>query len=285
MHNRGALLWASFITLVAAGIGFAIRGGGILGEWSAAFGFTKTELGMITGGGLTGFGAVVLCASLITDRVGYKTILVLAFVAHLLSAVVTFAATPAFDAAGKEAAYACLYWGMFIFAVGNGLCEAAINPLVADLYPKQKTHYLNLLHAGWPGGLVLGAALAYFFVGKEGIRWEIPMSFFLVPVLIYGAMVLKEKFPESEVKAAGITFFQMLKEFAHPILLLLVVLHALVGYVELGTDSWIVDIMHNVISDKAVLDAVLNETQERFDRGEPCISRAGRVRPFGFEML
>jgi hypothetical protein len=36
-------------------------------------------------------------------------------------------------------------------------------------------------------------------------------------------------------------------------LLFLFLLHALVGYVELGTDSWITDIMNNVISGKAVL--------------------------------
>jgi len=53
-----------------------------------------------------------------------------------------------------------LYWGTFTAALANGTVEAFINPVTATLYPKEKTHYLNILHAGWPGGLVLGGLLA-----------------------------------------------------------------------------------------------------------------------------
>jgi len=52
-RNRKAIFIASFLTLIAAGVGFGIRGGGILGEWGTVFNFTKSELGSITGGGLT----------------------------------------------------------------------------------------------------------------------------------------------------------------------------------------------------------------------------------------
>ncbi len=165
--------------------------------------------------------------------------------------MVTLAATPVFEAYGKDATYWCLYVGMFMFSLGNGMCEAAINPLVATLYPKQKTHYLNILHAGWPGGLILGGLLAFCFVGEDSVitplRWEIPMAFFLIPVLWYGFITIKERFPISEARAAGVGFSEMLAQFASPILLFLLVLHALVGYVELGTDSWITDIMKGFI--------------------------------------
>ena len=256
MDRKNTLLWASFLTLIAAGMGFAVRGG-ILGDWATQFGFTKSELGTITGGGLVGFGLIIILSSLFVDKVGYKPILLIAFILHVVSAVVTLAATPVFNASGKDATYWCLYIGMFLFAVANGLCEAVINPLVATLFPHKKTHYLNLLHAGWPGGLIIGALLAYLFVGQDAaitqFRWEIPMCFFLAPVIVYGVMVLKEKFPISEAKAAGVTFGQMLMEFTAPMLLFLLVLHAMVGYVELGTDSWITNIMNNVISGKALL--------------------------------
>ena len=43
----------------------------------------------------------------------------------------------------------------------------------------------------------------------------------------------------TEASAAGVSFGTMLAEFASPVLLLLLFLHACVGYVELGTDSWI----------------------------------------------
>ena len=164
MNNNKSLFFASFMTLIAAGVGFAIRGG-ILGDWGAQYGFTKSELGGITGGGLTGFGIIILLSSLIADKVGYKTLMVGAFTLHVLSAVLTLCATLVFDAAGKDATYKCLYWGMFLFAIANGLCETVINPLTAQLFPKQKTHYLNILHAGWPGGLILGALFANFFCG------------------------------------------------------------------------------------------------------------------------
>jgi hypothetical protein len=74
-----------------------------------------------------------------------------------------------------------------------------------------------------------------------------------VPVLVYGFLMLGQKFPVSEVKAANIPFTTTLREFAHPVLLALLVLHALVGYVELGTDSWIANLMTNIAGMKGIL--------------------------------
>jgi len=256
MDNRRVLLLASFLTLIAAGMGFAIRGA-ILVDWGNQYGFTKSDLGWITGGGLTGFGIIILVSSLFVDKVGYKALLCVAFALHLLSAAITFMATPVYATYGQAATWWCLYVGMFVFAIANGLCEAVINPLVATLFPQQKTHYLNTLHAGWPGGMITGAILAYLYAGPNAViahwRWEIPMAFYLVPVLLFGLMVVWEKFPVSEARAAGVTFVEMLLQFASPVLLLLLFLHACLGYVELGTDSWITNIMNNVIQGKGIL--------------------------------
>ncbi len=254
---------ASFFTLIAAGMGFGIRAG-ILGDWGQQFAFTKTDLGTITGGGLVGFGVTIIICSIFADRLGYKPILAAAFLLHVASAIVTLAATPIYNSmaasdpvGAKNSAYWCLYVGMFMFALANGLCEAVINPLVATLYPTKKTHYLNILHAGWPAGLVVGGLVAYCFTGDspaiQHVRWEILMALFLVPTLFYGLVTLKEKFPLSEAKKAGITFGQSLSQFASPLLLLLLLIHAMVGYVELGTDSWITNITSNVIAEKAFL--------------------------------
>jgi MFS family permease len=249
-----ALFLASFFTLIAAGIGFAVRGA-ILDDWGADFGFDKSDQGKLTGAGLVGFGITIIIGSLFADMIGYKPLMILAFLLHVGSAVVTFAATPVFKSklgvdpgAAKDSAFNLLWWGAMLFSLANGVCESVINPLTATLFPKQKTHYLNILHAGWPGGLILGGIINLLFVGASAyitrLPWEVAMAMFLPPTLYYGFVVLKEKFPESETKSAGVPFATMLAEFASPILLFLFVIHAMVGYVELGTDGWIQNIMN-----------------------------------------
>ena len=244
------LFWASFITLIAAGIGFSIRAA-ILKDWAAQFGFTQGELGNITGGGLVGFGLTIIVLSFIADKVGYGRLMALAFLLHLSSVIVTVAATPIYTSMGRDAAYQCLWWGCFLFALGNGTCEAVINPLTATLYPKEKTHWLNILHAGWPGGLILGALLAVLFetlnASGKMVSWEVQISSYGIPVLIYGILMAGQKFPKSEASSAGVTIGTMLKEVLAPVLLMLLVLHALVGYVELGTDSWIANITGSIM--------------------------------------
>ena len=158
--NRKPLLYAGILSLIAAGIGFAVRGG-LLDIWSTKYGFTMTELGQITGGGLLGFGIVILIAGFLIDAIGYKPLMLLALLCHVVSALMLFAATPVFNSAGKDSVYMLLFWSAFIFAVGNGICEAVINPLTATLFPEQKTHYLNILHAGWPAGLVIGGLIVF----------------------------------------------------------------------------------------------------------------------------
>ncbi len=253
--SQRRLFLASFITLIAAGVGFSIRSG-ILDDWGREFGFTQTELGAITGSGLWGFGLAIVVFSLVADRVGYGPLMAVAFVLHVLAAVLTLAASFVFQHHGKEATYWLLYAGMTLFALANGTCESVINPLAATLYPKEKTHYLNILHAGWPAGLILGGVLSYMMAERGEqvvVRWEIQWLIFLAPVLLYGLLMLGQKFPVSEARAAGITFGTMLREFAQPVLLVLLLLHALVGYVELGTDSWTANLMTNIANMKGIL--------------------------------
>ncbi|MDB5297024.1 MAG: Major Facilitator Superfamily protein, partial [Phycisphaerales bacterium] len=171
--SRRSLFIASFMTLIAAGLGFAIRGA-IIGDWGAQFGFTKSDLGAINGVGLAGLGITIVFFAFFADLVGYRALLLLAFALFAISGVVTLCAGPAFNSGGKNAAFYTLYAGTFIFAIGHGCIEAAINPLTATLYPKEKTHYLNILHAGWPGGLMLGGVLNYLLHGKEAKLVSLP---------------------------------------------------------------------------------------------------------------
>jgi MFS family permease len=310
-RNDKILFWASFFTLIAAGIGFSVRGVAILKDWGNQYGFTQAELGTITGGGLIGFGLAIIFFSFFADKFGYGKLMIVAFLLHASSAVVTFAATPVYNQYGKEGAFYCLNLGMWLFALGNGTCEAVINPLTATLFPKNKTHWLNILHAGWPLGLILGAVVGLGFENfGAGIAWEYKLGVFLIPVLIYGLMMVGRRFPHSEAKTAGLSMPDMMKtvgmlgftlgaaliglalatllpsvlgpvikvedpaqrdlilrgigwgaagavwlafgivtKFApgHWILAFLYLMHALVGYVELGTDSWITNITEQVL--------------------------------------
>jgi MFS family permease len=300
--NAYRLLWAGFMAIMASGIGFSIRAG-ILGQWAEQYGFTQTELGAITGGGLTGFGIIILLSALIADKIGYGKLMITAFVMHLASWALTLATGAAYASGGKPAAFQCLFWGMFLFAVANGIAEAVVNPLVATLFPSDKTHYLNILHAGWPGGLVVGGLIAFVFTGEslfgwkpleKALPWQYQISFFLVPVAIYGLMMFGQHFPRSEASQQGVSYRNMLRELGmfgggviclllglffhsnlglsmaasaaiaaalwlvfsyatgfHPgpvLLAMLLITHALVGYVELGTDSWISKITGRIMS-------------------------------------
>jgi MFS family permease len=304
--NDKILFWASFFTLIAAGIGFSVRGV-ILKDWGQQFGFTQSELGTITGGGLVGFGLAIIFFSFFSDMFGYGKTMAIAFLLHASSAIVTFAATPVYASMGKEGAFMCLNIGMWLFAFGNGTCEAVINPLTATLFKNNKTHWLNILHAGWPGGLILGAVITLGINQMETpIRWEYKLGVFLVPVLLYGIMMFGRRFPDSEAKTAGISMQEMMgtvgmagmavaigllglllssqvmpslasmlkidlpswsgwvvalavwviyglvTKFAFGSLLIafLYLMHALVGYVELGTDSWITNITERVLSNQ-----------------------------------
>jgi len=247
--NDKILFWASFFTLIAAGMGFSIRGG-ILADWGRDFGFTQTELGEITGQGLAAFGLTIIFFSFFADVVGFGALMIVAFLLHVLSVVSTLAAPLAYQKFGKDGAYWSLYLGQVCFSLANGTCEAVINPLTATLFPKNKTHWLNILHAGWPGGLVLGALCALALNQFTGINWQIKWGIILAPMLLYGLLMLGRPFPRSEASVSGVSLGTMVATLFAPVLLCLFLLHALVGYVELGTDSWIINITDIVLANK-----------------------------------
>ena len=245
VENSRRLFLGSFLILLATGMGFSARGA-VLGTWGAEFGFTKAELGVITGFGLTGFGLTVLFFSALVERWGYGVLLALTFAMHLLSGVVTLMAGPIFHALGREGAFWCLSAGATLFALGNGASEAAINPLIAVLHPQERTHRLNILHAGYPAGMILGPLLGVLLRGQ---RWEIILLTYLVPTVLYGGLLFRQRFPASQARIHHLSLGSMLKEFASPLLLFLLLLMAMVGFVELGTDSWISNLTGNLMAD------------------------------------
>lgn len=303
-NNRMRLLWAGFMAILAAGVGFSIRNG-IGGEWAKIFGFTGLQVGLIGGAGFSGFCFGIIIGGVIVDRIGYGKLVVTAFLLHLLSAVITLIPSAGMT---QQSAFLALFCGTFTFSLANGTLEAVANPLVATLFPENRTHYLNILHASWPAGMILGAVIT-LLVGNSW-SWKAQLALYLVPTVIYGFMFFGQHFPRSEASAKGLSLGEMMKDvgmlggavagfflylftrdalggnilqgltgseffasqnwnyismavgagflvwvavitnfaIGHWMLFILFLAHAIIGSLELGTDSWIEAINGSILS-------------------------------------
>src|SRR6516162_10482740 len=102
-HSK-RLLWAGFFSIFAAGVGFGVRGS-ILVDWAREYGFTQKELGDISGGGLAGFGFIIIFGGVIADKLGYGKLMIFAFVMHVLSAALQMCTGLIHAAYGRDAVY------------------------------------------------------------------------------------------------------------------------------------------------------------------------------------
>ena len=203
MEKQTRLFVACSLALVSVAFGFIIRAF-LINQWQEIFNLSKTQIGSIQGAGLYPNALAMILFSLVVDRIGYGRVIAFAWVAQVASAVVTVTAT----------GYQGLYWGTFLLAVANGSVEAVINPVTATLYPRTKTQHLNMLHASWPAGMVIGGVLAILMGtagGADAWRWKV--SLYLIPTFIYGFLMLGKKFPVQERVAAGVSYAEMFNEF------------------------------------------------------------------------
>ena len=242
------LFWACFMAMITTAFGFIIRAL-IMNDLAIQFGLSETQKGEIFGVGLWPFAISIVIFSLIIDRVGYGRAMVFAFFCHVVSAIVTICAPMVLAGQGasleaikhgQSAGYWMLYIGNFIVALGNGTVEAAVNPAVATMFSKQKAKWLNILHAGWAGGLVLGGILT-ISMAKTGvigqmfpheISWQWKVALIFLPTIAYGLMMLGRRFPVNERVAAGVSYRAMLQEVG--VLGALIVVALIVA--ELGKD-------------------------------------------------
>jgi MFS family permease len=206
--NAMRLLWAGSLAIFAAAIGAGVRGG-ILANWAADFGFTGAQLGAIGGAGFTGFCFGIIIGGVVVDKIGYGKLVVAAFLFHVLSAFITFAAA---KGQAQSTAYLFLYIGTFVFALANGTLEAVANPLVSTLFPSNRTHYLNILHASWPAGLVVGGLIGWILGDGMHVSWKIQLGLFLVPTALYGVAFMGQHFPKSEASMKGLSVGEMMRD-------------------------------------------------------------------------
>ncbi|MCI0692249.1 MFS transporter [candidate division KSB1 bacterium] len=220
--NQRRLFIASCLSLVVTAMIFAIRTN-IEPQFKVAFDLNEAQVSWVSSMAFFGFASSILVASPILDALGMRTTLYLAFVLHV-GGLVAFIFAPN---------YTVLHVSMLFAGFGNGLVEAVINPLTATVYPDEKTHRLNVLHAWWPGGLIIGGLLA-FLLTKLDWTWRSKMTIALIPTVIYGLLIFGQKFPRTERAQAGIPASEMIRTALNPAFLLLMFCMMLTASIELA---------------------------------------------------
>jgi len=204
--EKNIIFWASFLALMAAGIGFGIRVMSI-GLWEGEFGISGDEAGALFGSSLWPIAVGMILFSLIVDKIGYKISMVIAFVSLAGSSLWTLFA--------KD--IGVLQWAFIIFGFGHGVVEAVINPLCATMYKKNKSKMLNILHASWPAGVAVGALIFLILCNGENpvlSDWRPMFWFVLIPSILFGiGFLISHNYPQDERVENNVSYTDMLREF------------------------------------------------------------------------
>lgn len=235
------LFWSSCLALLVTSLSFGIRAG-MMNQLGIDFQLNATQLGTITATAFWGFPLAIVIGGFIVDVIGMKRLLVLAFLFHLSGIILTI--------------YAQGYWTLFfstlLIGIANGLVEAACNPLVATLYPDNKTTRLNHFHLWFPGGIVIGTLLVTFFT-QIGLGWKIQVAMMLIPTLIYGYLFSKLDFPVTERVSSGYSSKDMYKAVVSPLFIFMFICMFGTAITELFTGQWIGLLLKNVTSNAILL--------------------------------
>ena len=255
--NSRLLFVASCVALTATAMSFAIRGD-IMGALEEEYvvphvsstgedqtaeqraDLVKTNLGIIAGVAFFSFGLAILFGGPLVDLLGMGLLLKIAALCHIGGTVMTI--------------FAPNFWvvvaATLVVGAGNGLVEAVCNPLIATLYPEEKTLKLTLFHAWFPGGIVIGGLLAYLF-SEIGLGWQFKMGLLLVPSVIYLLMIFTQKFPPTERVEAGYSFGDMFTEaLRRPLFWIVFLMMWITASTELGSGAWISNIYNDVMGSK-----------------------------------
>ncbi len=144
---------------------------------------------------------MIVLASLIVDRIGYGRMMVFAFCCHILSTVILLMAE----------GYWWLYLGTFMVSIGNGAAQAVADPVVASMYRRNKTAMLNILHASWPAGMVVGGVVGIALAASD-VAWQWRIAMLFIPMGLYGLLLVGRRFPVHERVAAGVSEREMYRE-------------------------------------------------------------------------
>lgn len=210
--NQKRLFIASCLALLVTAITFAIRAK-IEGVFTDDYGLTKEQVGRAFGPAFWGFAVAMFAGGYFIDIVKTKSIIWAAFSMHLIGIILLLMA--------KD--YTSLFISNVFIGLGNGSVEAACNPLVATLFPNNKTKMLNRFHVWFPGGIVIGSLLAALVMDEINLPWQVLVSLLFIPLAIYGFLFFGQKIPETERVSTGVSYKEMMRNVGAPVTITLAV--------------------------------------------------------------
>jgi MFS family permease len=231
--NPSRLFQASCIGLIVTAMSFALRGEAA-GAWASEFHLTNEQVGLVAGTAFWGFTLAMVFGGPLVDALGLGRIVALAVIGHAAGIGLTIAAWDFWS----------LFGGTLLFGIANGSIEAACNPLIATVYPDNKTTKLNHFHVWFPGGIVIGGLVA-FFLGRAGYGWRVQFATMAVPLVVYAAMFVGQKFPRTERVEQGVSTGEMFAACLRPGFLLMVACMVMTAATELGPMQWVPNILSN----------------------------------------
>ena len=239
---------ASCFALVTTAMTFAVRAKIEL-VFNNDYGLTLEQIGIAFGPAFYGFTLAMIIGGFLVDLFGMKKIMNLAFIGHLAGIVLTLFARD----------FWMLFSGTLLIGIGNGMVEAACNPLITTLYPKEKTKMLNRFHVWFPGGIVIGSILGYLIVDIMGMSWMVLVGMLFIPMVIYIYLFKGQDFPATERVASGVSYNDMLKAcFANPLFWFIGLCMLLTASTELATTQRISSLLGETVTNPILVLAFIN---------------------------
>ncbi|HVY85820.1 MAG TPA: MFS transporter [Caulobacterales bacterium] len=251
--KRGVLFWIGVLALFTAAMANALRVAtsgaiqhGVFDPIDAAH--SGQMIGGALGAAFGGFALSLLVVSPLLDIVGVKRVLIVASLAYVAGSILIIAA----PSLGGDVP-TLITAGMALTGIGWGCTEGSINPMTAALYPEDKTHRLNVLHAWWPAGLVVGGLLGVF-LNAQNTDWRIEIALIIIPGALLGVWAATQQFPKTESAALGVSFNAMLMEpFKHPTFWIFFGIMFLTASTELAPGAWVDVALTHVVGMQGVL--------------------------------
>ena len=238
--NKRKLFLVSCVSLVTTSMVFAIRGD-IAASMSSAFQITNEQMGLIFSPAFWAFTIAIFISGALVDAVGMRLLHIVSALGYIVGVgLILVAPLPSAPVASilGETGTLMLYLGFLIMGLSQGLVEGVINPLVATIYPDEKTRKLNMLHAWWPGGLVIGGLVAVALTTTFNASWQVKLACIAVPAVAYLVMAMTLEYPKTERVASNVSTGDMWRETGKPLFLILFVCMWMTAAVELGPDQW-----------------------------------------------